>query len=463
MKQDMIVEFLECLDEGIHIVNAEGMTIYYNRVASQLDGMNVEEVIGMHVLEAFPSLTQKSSTLLSVLETGKPLEEREQTFMNRNGKRVTTINRTIPLRSQQGRVVGAAEISKDLTRMKELSDQVLHLQERIRHPRGQRGQEAQRFYSFDDIVTQNRSMLREIERAKRAARTHSPVLVIGETGTGKELFVQAIHRDSARKSQPFIVQNCAAIPASLLEGILFGTARGAFTGAEDRPGLVELADGGTLFLDEIHAMPIDLQAKLLRVLEDGQVRRVGGTELRSFDVRVMVATNEDPLLSIREGRLRRDLYYRIHVVGIHLPPLRERPEDIECLTRYFFRKFKGQWNSPVERIADEVLEAFMRYDWPGNVRELEHTVEGALNLALEEELRQEHLPRHFHAVKPAQVIRLQGNQTCLREALQEVEATMIREAMREANENVLQAAKRLGIPRQTLQYKLKKLNKGKRG
>ncbi|SMP25975.1 arginine utilization regulatory protein [Laceyella tengchongensis] len=462
MKQDMIVEFLECLDEGVHIVNAEGSTIYYNKVASQLDGMPADEVIGMHVLEAFPSLTHKSSTLLSVLKTGQALEEREQTFMNRKGKRVTTINRTIPLRSK-GKVVGAAEISKDLTRMKELSDQVLHLQERIRHPRGSREQEVKRFYSFDDIVTQNPLMLKEIERARRAARTHSPVLVIGETGTGKELFVQAIHRDSSRRDQPFIVQNCAAIPASLLEGILFGTARGAFTGAEDRPGLVELADGGTLFLDEIHAMPIDLQAKLLRVLEDGQVRRVGGTELRSFDVRVIVATNEDPLLSIKEGRLRRDLYYRIHVVGIHLPPLRERPEDITCLTHYFFRKLKGQWHSPVKRIADEVMEAFVRYDWPGNVRELEHTVEGALNLALEEELQLVHLPRHFQAIEPTQVIRMKGSGGCLREMLWDVEARLIREAMEEAGGNVLQAAKRLGIPRQTLQYKLKKLNERKRG
>jgi arginine utilization regulatory protein len=243
----------------------------------------------------------------------------------------------------------------------------------------------------------------------------------------------------------------------LLEGILFGTVKGAFTGAEDRPGLFELADGGTLFLDEIHAMPIDLQAKLLRVLEDGGVRRVGGTKFHSVDVRIIVATNEDPLESIEKGRLRRDLYHRIHVVGLYLPPLRERKEDIECLTRYFLSKLKGQLSTAVEEIADEVMEAFFRYDWPGNVRELEHTLEGALNLATGKEVKLDHLPPHIQKKKEEKtftVPRLDGKS--LREVLGEVERKMIRQALDETEGNVLKAAELLGIPRQTLQYKLKK-------
>ncbi|MBH8597890.1 sigma-54-dependent Fis family transcriptional regulator [Thermoactinomyces sp. CICC 10523] len=456
LTREIVYEFLECLDEGIHIVNADGITVFYNRVASRLDGLSIKEVMGMHVLDAFPSLTKKTSTLLKVLKTGEPIAEQHQTYMNRKGKQISTINRTIPLRSE-GKIVGAAEISKDITQIKELAEQVLQLQERIREPRSRKAQKESAYYCFEQIVTQNSLMLREIEKAKRAARTDSPVLVVGETGTGKELFVQSIHRDSPRMGRPFIAQNCAAIPSTLLEGILFGTAKGAFTGAEDRPGLFELADGGTLFLDEIHAMPIDLQAKLLRVLEDGGVRRVGGTRFHSVDVRIIVATNEDPLESIEKGRLRRDLFHRIHVVGLYLPPLRERKEDIECLTHYFFRKLKGQLPTTVEEIADEVMEAFFHYDWPGNVRELEHTLEGALNLAEGKAVKLEHLPPHMQKKQKKEMLPLPGlDGKSLREVLGELEQKMICLALEESGGNVLKAAKLLGIPRQTLQYKLKK-------
>jgi arginine utilization regulatory protein len=454
MTNEIIYEFLDCLDEGVHIVNADGITVFYNRAASRLDGMDVGEVLGVPLLEAFPSLTRKTSTLLKVMETGEPIGDQQQTFMNRKGKQIVTVNRTIPLR-YKGTIIGAAEISRDITRMKELSEQVLHLQERIREPKRKKAGHRP-FYRFEDIITGDRVMLREIERAKRAAKTLSPVLVVGETGTGKELIVQSIHSASSRRDQPFIAQNCAAIPGTLLEGILFGTAKGAFTGAEDRPGLFELADGGTLFLDEIQAMPIDLQAKLLRVLEEGAVRRVGGTRVHPVSVRIIVATNEDPLLSIREGRLRRDLYYRIHVVGIHLPPLREREGDIELLTAHFLEKMKKELDTPVERIAPEVTEAFRRYDWPGNVRELKHTLEGALGLATERELTMEHLPRHFHEAVRQSSWMSPGKGETLREVLARVEEEWIRRALRETGGNVLQAARLLGIPRQTLQYKLKK-------
>lgn len=456
----MFFEFLDCLNEGVHIVDAGGMTVFYNQAASRLDGMEIDEVMGVHVLEAFPSLTQKTSTLLNVLQTGKSIGEKQQSFMNRKGERVLTVNRTIPLRIR-GEVVGAAEISRDITQVKELSDQVIHLQEKMNESLRRSSAKKQSFYQFADIVTQNREMLKEMEKAKRAAQTKSPVLGVGETGTGKELFVQSIHSASNRVNGPFIVQNCAAIPSTLLEGILFGTVKGAFTGSENRPGLFELADGGTLFLDEIQSMPVELQAKLLRVLEEGGVWRVGDTKFRSVDVRIIVATNEDPVISIREEKLRKDLYYRIHVVGIHLPPLRERKEDIECLTRYFFRKLKAEINSPVEEITGEVFRVFHQYHWPGNVRELAHTIEGALTLATDKKLAIDHLPDHFKDRKSEGEIRFQalgkGTGKSLREVVKEVEKQLIVQAMTETGGNVLKAARRLGIPRQTLQYKLKKM------
>lgn len=457
LTDEMIQDFLERLDEGIHIVNADGFTIFYNQAASVLDGLKVDEVLGIHLLKAFPSLTPKTSTLLNVIQTGIPIAAHQQSYSNCKGRQIVTINKTIPLH-REGEIVGAVEISKDITRMKELVEQVIDLQEQVHEPRKRKESRA-KYYRFEDIITKNQALLAEIEKAKRTSFTKSPVLVIGETGTGKELIVQSIHQHSPRRNHPFIAQNCAAIPATLLEGILFGTAKGAFTGAVDRTGLFELADGGTLFLDEIHAMPIDLQAKLLRVLEEEAVRRVGGTELHAVDVRIIVATNEDPIQSIEDGRLRRDLYYRIHVVGIQLPPLKERMEDIELLTKYFLRKMSHRLGTKVEEVSPEVIEAFRQYHWPGNVRELEHMVEGACNLATGLQIELEHLPEHLQSLKKSHLgfqYSLAGDQP-LRTILSQVEEQLIRQALEETDGNILQAAKHLGIPRQTLQYKLKKL------
>ncbi|MGI6126740.1 MAG: sigma-54 interaction domain-containing protein, partial [Planifilum sp.] len=378
--EEMLQEVLHSIDEGIHVVNTEGITIFYNPVAAALDGMAVEEVLGTHVLEAFPSLTNKTSTLMQVLQTGQPIYNQRQTYTNRYGKRIVTINSTIPLRVG-GRLAGALEVSKDVTRIQELAEQVIDLRRRIRKPGRKTAASEPRLFRFEEILTRNLQMMKAIERAKRAAATRSPVLVVGETGTGKELIVQSIHSASPRRDQPFIAQNCAAIPSSLLEGILFGTVKGAFTGAEDRPGLFELADGGTLFLDEIQAMPADLQAKLLRVLEEGAVRRVGEGNARWVDVRILCATNEDPALSVEEGRLRRDLFYRIQVVRIDLPPLRERREDIPLLTSHFIQEYNRQLGKLVSGLLPAVEDMFLRYDWPGNVRELKHAIEGAMNVA----------------------------------------------------------------------------------
>nr|WP_131923954.1 sigma 54-interacting transcriptional regulator [Hazenella coriacea] len=453
----MIQDFLERLDEGIHIVNADGFTIFYNQAASVLDGLKVDEVLGIHLLKAFPSLTPKTSTLLNVIQTGIPIAAHQQAYSNCKGRQIVTINKTIPLH-REGEIVGAVEISKDITRMKELVEQVIDLQEQVHEPRKRKESKA-KYYQFEDIITKSQALLAEIEKAKRASFTKSPVLVIGETGTGKELIVQSIHQHSPRRSHPFIAQNCAAIPATLLEGILFGTAKGAFTGAVDRPGLFELADGGTLFLDEIHAMPMDLQAKLLRVLEEEAVRRVGGTELRAVDVRIIVATNEDPIQSIQDGRLRRDLYYRIHVVGIQLPPLKERFEDIELLTKYFLQKMKYRLGARVEEVSPEVIEAFQKYHWPGNVRELEHMIEGACNLATGLQIELEHLPDHLRSQEKSSLglqFSLAEDQS-MRSLLSQVEKQLIQQALKKSEGNIKQAAKHLGIPRQTLQYKLKKI------
>lgn len=455
LQQGMLLEVLRSIDEGIHVVDAKGITVFYNERAAALDGLSWEEVTGTHVLEAFPSLTPKTSTLMKVLETGKPIYDQQQTYLNRHGRRIVTVNTTLPL-MVEGRRVGALEVAKDVTRIQELSERLIDLEQRIGADQ-RKPPSGQELYRFDQIVTKDAAMERELVRARRASATRSPVLVVGETGTGKELVVQSIHSASSRKRQPFIAQNCAAIPASLLEGVLFGTAKGAFTGAEDRPGLFELAAGGTLFLDEIHAMEVELQAKLLRVLEDRMVRRVGDVRLRPVDVRIVAATNEDPAISLAEGRLRKDLFYRLHVVRIQLPPLRERPNDIPLLTRHFINKFNFQFETLVTDVSREVEALFRRYPWPGNVRELEHAIEGAMNQVEGDRIEVEHLPPHLLDMTSAPLPQPGKSEgMALPEWLEAMERETIRQALVACEGNVKQTATRLGIPRQTLQYKIKK-------
>lgn len=451
--QDLWSLILETIDEGIHVVDQYGVTIFYNRVASQLDGMQPEQVLGKHLLDAFPSLAQETSTLLRVLTTGQPIHNQHQTYMNKEGKWVDTINTTLPV-LRHGECIAAVEIAKDYSRLQTLANRLTEIQAQMKTGQiGGREERRLRFYHLDQIITQDEKMLALIEQARRAARTNSPILVYGETGTGKELFVQGIHQASPRSGQPFIAQNCAALPASLLEGLLFGTVRGSFTGAVDRPGLFELADGGTLFLDEINSMPLELQAKLLRVLQEKQVRRVGGTQSQAVDVRIMAATNQKPLDAVEQGALREDLFYRLQVVALPIPPLRERLQDIPLLTQYFITSFKQQFTSPLEGVSAEVAKVFQQYSWPGNVRELKHVIEAAFNLSDGPLLKVSDLPDYL----------LDRNRygswqqsLSLQEQLFYYETQLIEEALLTTGGNLKKAAQLLGIPRQTLQYKLAK-------
>ncbi len=467
---EMLRAILGTIDEGIHVVDANGITIFYNHVAAKLDGLTPDEVLGKPLLEVFPSLDRHSSTLLRVIANGEPIYDQPQTYTNWRGQRVETVNTTLPVRVGS-RLVGAVEVAKDIGKLRELSERLVRLQAQVSKPkRGRRQETDGTIYQFADIVTQDETMLQMIQRARRAAATSSPVLIYGETGTGKELFVQSIHHASRRSGRPFIAQNCAALPASLLESILFGTTKGSFTGAEDRPGLFELANGGSLFLDELNSMPLDLQAKLLRVLQDGVVRRIGSMQAVQVDVRVMAATSEPPQQAVERGTLRADLYYRINVVSFALPPLRQRRADIPLLARHFLNKYNRLFGTRVEGVDEAVRQVLLSYDWPGNVRELEHVIEAALNMVEGQQIRLEHLPDYLldrsqpatteareappGAASLAAVARQIVGSRKLRDVLQETEAVMIQAALAQTAGNVLQAAKLLGIPRQTLQYKL---------
>lgn len=305
-------------------------------------------------------------------------------------------------------------------------------------------------YTFDDIIGSSSVLMSCKEKAARASKTSSPILVFGETGTGKELFVQAMHNSSSRKNNAFIAQNCAAIPSTLLEAMLFGASKGSFTGAEDRKGLFEMADRGTLYFDEINSMPLDLQGKILRVLQEGAIRRVGSTSLKTVDVRVIASLNETPEKLIEEGRLRKDLYYRLNVVRIDIPPLRCRKEDIPSLISFFIDKFNKKFHGEVKGVEDKALQSLILWDWEGNIRELEHLIEAIFNFKLDGYISLEDL----NQVGFYNNTRLPS----LKDRLDNVERTYIIEALAIAEFNVSKAAEILGIPRQTLQSKMKRLN-----
>ncbi|HEY8363583.1 MAG TPA: sigma 54-interacting transcriptional regulator [Tissierellaceae bacterium] len=452
--RENIKEILDYLEEGIHIIDKNGIILYYNKFAQKIDGVEPDRVIGRHLLEVYPSLTEETSTLLTVIRTGKPIYDIEQTFINYKGEKITTINSSIPIRSR-GKIVGALEISRDITDVRKMSEKIVELQDKLynnekRKPKDHKpGSSAK--YTFLDIVGENKEMLRLKSLALKAAKSDVSILIYGDTGTGKELFVHAIHNASHRKHKPFIAQNCAALPANLLEGILFGTIKGGFTGAEDRPGLFELANGGTLFLDEINSMPLELQSKLLRVLQDGSIRRVGATNTIDVDVRIIAATNIPPEEAVEKGLMRRDLYYRLNVISFEIPPLRERKEDIPLLIKYFINKFNKKFHKDIKGVSDEVLNIFYNYRWDGNVRELENLLEGIISITDKEVIEVEDLPYKFREKES------KSFGMSLKEALESTERAIIKEALRKTNNNITHAAELLKIPRQTLQYRMQKL------
>ncbi len=435
------------LSDGIQVIDAEGKLLYTNERAVRREGLTAEFVRGKHLLDVYPSLTEDTSTLLRVLKEGEPIVDKEQTFKTYMGKEVATINTTIPIKRGK-KVVAAIEISKNITEVKNLSERVMDLQSRVMK-RDEVAQADDVVYCFEDIRTLDPKFKRLIEKAKKAARQEIPMLIYGETGTGKELLVQSVHAASRRSRGPFVAQNCAALPASLLEGILFGTKKGGFTGSTDRLGLFELAHGGTLFLDEINSMPLEIQGKLLRVLQDGRFRRVGDTKTRFSDVRVIAATNTEPQEAIESGLLRRDLYYRLNVVYLEIPPLRDRAVDIPLLTQVFTRRFAERFGKRLRSVEERVMDRFMLYEWPGNVRELEHVLEGIISVGEGEQITVEDLPHYFDRIEPEEGLGL-------KEAIDRHERKIIERALLSCRGNVSQAAEILEVPRQTLQYKIKK-------
>ena len=454
----LLEAILENLDEGILVVDTNANVTFFNEPATDISGITPDKAIGKNILEIFPDLTPETSTFYRVLKTRKPVIDHVQTYMNHRGKVVSTVTSTLPL-VKDGELVGALEIYRDLTVVKEMADKIYSLQKELYKKSGRltNYEGNGTIYTFDDIIGES-PVIRSLKaRAQKVAQSKSPVLVYGETGTGKELVVQAIHNaNPARKKMPFIAQNCAAIPHTLLEGILFGTSAGSFTGAKDKPGLFELADGGTLFLDEIDSMDLELQAKLLRVLQDGMIRRLGGSKTLKVDVRVMASCGRDPLEAVRENTLRKDLYYRLNVISLYVPPLRERKEDIPLLTDHFIRAYNRELGKSVTGVSPGAAKRLKQYDWPGNVRELKYTIESIMNFIEGNIIDTAALPPDIFHAETALQAQPDRDIPPLQEAVDSYEKELIKRAVTKANGNYAKAARLLQVPRQTLHNKIKK-------
>ncbi|MGO1819635.1 MAG: sigma-54 interaction domain-containing protein, partial [Senegalia sp. (in: firmicutes)] len=459
---DIILKnILEYLDEGIHVIDKDGRTILYNESMEKIEGIEPQNVLGKQILDIFPSLDERSSTLLTVMKNGRPIVNRSQTYLNYKGKKITSVNTTIPLFNDDD-LIGALEIGKDVTKIKKLSEELIELRNELNDNSKSNTKYKTKNYTFDQIIGKSEPIKKAIRIAKKASNSSSSVLIYGETGTGKELFSQSIHYSGKRKNKPFIAQNCAALPEQLLEGLLFGTSKGGFTGAIDRPGLFEQADGGTLLLDEIDSMGILLQSKLLRVLQEGYVRRVGGIKDIPIDVKIIATINRPPMISIEEGNLRKDLYFRLNVIYIDIPSLSKRIEDLNLLIDEFLRKFNKKLDKDIWMISRDVMKLFDNYSWPGNVRELENMIEGAMNFVETDEhvLTIDHFPDYIVNFKN---IRKREDKNInieikdsLTDTINNIEKKIIKNKLWEHDYNISKTARILNIKRQTLQHKIKK-------
>jgi arginine utilization regulatory protein len=364
---------LDASTEGILVTDALGRIVYYNQALGQLEGLQQKDVLGRHLTEVY-QVTPDTSEHLTVVETGQPIRDLAKIHFTAEGRAVNLVASTYPV-FQESRVLGAFSICRDVTQIKDLVKENIHLQKQIQGE-GSKSRANGTRYTFKNFIHASPTIDRLVHQAEKAAKSDCAVLVYGETGTGKEVLVQSIHNASARQDNFFTGVNCAAIPDTLLESLLFGTAKGAFTGALDSPGLFSHVGRGTLFLDEINSMSTALQAKLLRVLQERTYSRLGANKELPLSCRIIGSTNLDPWECIKVGTLRKDLYYRFAVFTICIPPLRERPEDIEALSAYFINRYSKVYGQRDIQLDAGLKESFLSYQWPGNVRELEHVLAG---------------------------------------------------------------------------------------
>ena len=461
-KQKEILSTLKAIinatDDAISVVNEKGIHTLVNNAYTRLVGLTEKDVLG----KSFNiDIAEGESMHMKVLETRKPVHG-VRMKLGPNKKEVLVNVAPVIV---DGELRGSVGVVHDLSEIRNLTDELNKIKKRVRHLEAK--------YTFDDIVGKSRSMVIAKEQAIKAAGTPATVLLHGESGTGKELFAHAIHNHSCRKIMQFIRVNCSALTETLLESELFGYESGAFTGAnkKGKKGLFEEADRGTIFLDEIGMMSLKLQSKLLRVIQEKEVLRVGSNEPVNIDVRIISATNINLEQAVKDGKFREDLYYRLYVIPIFIPPLRERKEDITLLVENIIRKCNQEFGRNIKDVSLEVIKILTEYSWPGNIREMENVIERAvINMRVNEDLlKQKHLPELTSLTKKAvfsiekhdfeKIYDIKENsKRKLKDLRKETEKNVIIDTLNNLDGDCKKTADLLGISLRTLYYKMKKYN-----
>jgi len=432
---DHTAVILDSIADGVFTIDRDGRITSFNRAAEKITGFTKDEAIGQFCFDVFrASICQQACALKKTIGTGKEIVNLPVTILTKQNTELPISISTAVLRDKAGRMIGGVETFRDLSVIEELRKE---LDDR---------------YTFHDIVSKNHRIRSIFSILPDIAESGSTVLIQGPSGSGKELFAKAIHHLSPRAEGPFVAVNCGALPDSLLESELFGYVKGAFTGADrDKPGRFAAAEDGTLFLDEIGDLSLAMQVKLLRVLQEREYEPLGTTKPHRADVRVIAASNRDLTELVKNKSFRSDLFYRINVVKIELPPLVQRREDIPLLIDHFVRRFNARRGREISGVSDAVMDILMRHDFPGNVRELENIVEHAFVLCKSGAIQPEHLPAELQAQA-----RQRPDNKADAQPLSSAEAAALREALDRFGGNKLQAARNLGISRTTLWRKLRK-------
>lgn len=485
-------EIFDHLSDAVYLIDHQGIILHMNKAAEKLDGYTLQQVKGHTVTELY-GLDVAQSPLLSVAAAKKPLHDHTFRYYV-NNREVYQICHTFPIEFPDG-TWGAFSIQKDVTKLKETIEKNIELQKKLFHyheESPEKGGKEGNLFTFKDIIGDH-PLLKECKNlAYNAAQSDAPIFLCGLTGTGKELFAQSIHSASKRKNETFLAINCAAIPETLLEGLLFGTEKGVYTGATERKGLFEQANGGTLFLDEINSMPLASQSKLLRVIEEKYVTPLGSKEKIPINTRIISSCNAFPSEAIKKQQIREDLFYRLAVINILIPSLQERKSDIFLLAHHFISQYNVKYKKNILAMDDDVTTFFLDYPWPGNVRQLKYSIECAMNLVNDDEMtiKKKHLPfyllenpqntHNYHILGnlelPADALNvpkkefISENVSALPEApkgnisegvnvlssIRQKEKEKIIETLVKNQGHISNSAKELGLSRQTLVYRMKK-------
>ena len=442
-------EIFDAINEGVMIVDPNGIIRMVNAAMVQLTGFNEKELIGKpcSVLkcDACERVRSESNKNWCRLFEKKKVNGKHCMITNKGGNYVTMVKNASLLQDEDGLVVGAVEIYADITKLTEKDVRIQELSRLINQDNGYHG-----------MLGQSRAMQEVFQVIEKAVENESTIFISGESGTGKELVARAIHDNGLRSDGPYVKINCAALSESLIESELFGHAKGAFTGAhKHRKGLFEIAHGGDLFLDEVGDLPPSIQVKLLRVLETREFIRLGGEQPIFADVRILTATNKDLANHVANGSFREDLYYRINIFPIHLPPLRQKKEDIPLLVNKFIYNFRKKSGRRITGLTAEVMDLFMKYDWPGNVRELKSALEYSFAIGATGLLEVEDLPPQFQETKANSAGEISHTPLALK-TNDSPEKTQLIDALRKTGGNQSQAARLLGVHRMTVFNRMRK-------